>query len=658
MWSSLENDFVKVPMKEIYERSGLHSSFLVNFWEDFTTILLGIFIAGIIWGLGKICDRMKWELAKSVFLRLLVIAKWNFVVMVIAISIDDILLFSVLEFKTFHNSGAAASSVFSLLFCLFFFIGIFAMMGAIYYLIKKQRKLRIRVVPIDQKLKTPSRAFYENWACVQVVFRGFTQRNIFTELFFVFYMLRIGIPILIAVIFEKFPLIITILELLISIGVLAFLIKLQPFRKRINHYQILLFEFIVLCMNFWMLLLTIISITNSQAETLSVILGDLVIVGNDTINLMCLGFLVLKLNLEIDEISAILLVNKKQSTLTLHDKTMWLKVLALPLQQAYMGFEEMIDEYDIDLLPEALQGDKYNSRPIVKAKVEGLNKNKLTVITNFPKFFQNDLVNKAKQIAEHPDNPPSSGRRNLSKMMSFKPDLTALQETSYPDDGSINNKSGIPWRSDYLRNEDLASTENLDTSRLRLNKTKSFPKFLAHELTAQEVYKPKVGDKTADGTTSLSLNNLDFGAPPPPQEFNRSVLHNLSIFSPHDANKSLALSQVGLLSPQDSTKSFGWRSDYMMKNNSSIMIPHSPADSNATILTSIDSVTIDTPKKFIRTRKSIFSYMAKPSDLAVSQHIDLAHEENHNNEGSNEGHHEGHDQENPSRKSSIDFLTQ
>jgi len=407
-------------------------------------------------------------------------------------------------------------------------------------------------------------------------------------------------------------------------------------------------------MNFWMLLLTIFSVANVQAETLSVILGDLVIVGNDTINLMCLGFLVLKLNIEIDNISVILLDAKKQSTLTLHDKTMWLKILALPLQQAYMGFEEMIDEYDIDLAPPPAllpEGEKYNSRPIVRAKVEGLHKNKLTVITNFPQFFQNDLVNKAKQIAENPDNLPSTERRNLSKIVSFKPELSALQETSYPSDGlfnqsSVQNKSGMLWRSDYLRNESLASTENFDTPRLKASTNKSFFKSFAHELTAQEVYKPKIGDKTAGGTSSLSLNNLDLLTP---QEFNKSVLNNLSLFSPIESNKS-HLSQAALLSPQDPTKSFGWRSDYLPKNNNSIMIPHSPAaDSNATILTSTDSITIDTPKKFVRTRKSIFSYMAKPSDLAVNQTIEINPEEKNNEE---------HDQENPSRKSSRDFLTQ
>jgi len=88
-----------------------------------------------------------------------------------------------------------------------------------------------------------------------------------------------------------------------------------------------------------MLLLTVLSMMDKQNTTFAIILGDIVIIGNDIINLMCLGFLVIKLHIESKVILSFL---KKHQVTKSEAFGLWLQLLFVPLQLAHMGFEEMI----------------------------------------------------------------------------------------------------------------------------------------------------------------------------------------------------------------------------------------------------------------------------------------------------------------------------
>jgi len=216
----------------------------------------------------------------------------------------------------------------------------------------------------------------------------------------------------------------------------------------------LLFEIIILLMNLWMLILTIFSIKNIEAETITVILGDLVIVGNDSINLLCLAFLVIKLKIEIDDISAFY---RKKSSLTIHEKTAWLQVLALPLQQSFMGFEEMIEDYNeaenaISQITSQQAKNKYNSRIVVKKKVDGI---KVKAAPSLVKFFQNDLINRAKQIIDQKE--LGSSQTNLMNPESF-----VFNFSKYPE-SSVASKQDLEIEESHIsKNENIAADSSLN----------------------------------------------------------------------------------------------------------------------------------------------------------------------------------------------------
>jgi len=310
----------KATVPYVYLKNNLHSSFLVNFWDDLMTILIALGLAVIFSALQKIFKAFDWAYLVNIFSTLKNITKWNFPLMILAINVDNIILFSAIQFKTFSSSTSEAS--FSLFLSVVFIIVTLTLMGLVSYIALSLRK-------------SPSKKF----PGFQVLYSAFRNNNLFNQLFFMFYMLRIGLPILIAVCFESYPLLVSLPQIIISLAILAFILRMKPFIKKINHYQMVIFESVILLMNCCMLALTILSHYNLQNHQLAIVLGDIVILGNDCLNLMCLFFLILQIHSEA-------LLMKNLFVKTSMDKPQRIgiccRLLFFLLQQGNMGFEEVI----------------------------------------------------------------------------------------------------------------------------------------------------------------------------------------------------------------------------------------------------------------------------------------------------------------------------
>jgi len=316
----------------------------VNFWEDLTTILIAFGLALLFFAGEKISIAMEWKLSEIICHTLRVLAKWNAVIMFLAINLDDIILFSAVELKSLNlGSGGSHSNTFSFAMAIVFISSILVLSTFIYLYARRLRARRIIDARNNHLLRTRPRGIVAVDEGFQVIFRGFRDNSIVNQLFFMIYMFRIGIPMLVAVCLEFTPIGITILQVLISLAILTFLLKKKPFIKKINHQQIVLFETIVLIMNFCMLILTVLSMVGLHNTKGANILGDIVIIGNDIINLMCLVFLILKLYIEIKILKAF---TKKNNVTKTEATGLYLQLLFIPLQLGNMGFEEMI-AYDI-----------------------------------------------------------------------------------------------------------------------------------------------------------------------------------------------------------------------------------------------------------------------------------------------------------------------
>jgi len=333
----LKSDFIKHSLPHhVFAKHNLHSSFLVNYWEYIMTLAIFFALAAIFMALERLTGFLKQDSMKAFFRGMRILCKWNVILMYFATSLDDIILYLALEFRSFKAETDSTLPEVSFIVGFVFLTCVLVLFGGTYWLIKKQNKMKSSIAPERFQMATRNK-----WQGFQVLFRGFRDTSIWNQMFFLIYMARIGFPMFIVAVATESPLTISIFQVLISIGMLSYLMKMEPFKKRINHYQILIFESIVLIMNICMLVLTIFSVKGYQHEYVSMLLGDIVIVGNDIINILCLAFLVIKLKIEADNITRRLM---KKSVDKPREVGLWVQLLSLPFQQGNMGFEEMIED--------------------------------------------------------------------------------------------------------------------------------------------------------------------------------------------------------------------------------------------------------------------------------------------------------------------------
>ena len=329
-----QENFAKENTPIIYARTNLHSSFLVNYWDNFMTILIGIAIAIVLTILEKLCHKFQYEIPELIFQRLRVIARWNYVLMFFASNIDEIILYSALEFKTINSASRAAETApLSFMFCAMSLGLMVGLIYFIYFVIKQQLQTKS-----DEEMSL-SHDSNKKWEDFQIFYRGFKTNNIFKRSFFLVYMMRIGLPMFIAVCAENSPLLICVLQIVISFLIIGFLLTMNPFTKKVNLVQLVLIEVIVLLMNICVTLLTLYNEGNVSHPRKVPTLVDFIYIGNDIINILVLVFLVTKVGLEGFAIHKNI---QKQGIKGIKRYIAFLQLLALPLQQGNMGFEEVI----------------------------------------------------------------------------------------------------------------------------------------------------------------------------------------------------------------------------------------------------------------------------------------------------------------------------
>ena len=339
MWSGLLNQFSEQTLPDAYHRLHVHSSFLVNYWEDLSMIMIGIVLALVFLCFERLVHAFGFQKAEVILRTLRVLIKWNFVIMMIAINIDDVVLYSALQITSWDSDDS--SSTVSFILCIITIAAMLLFFGAICYLSASwQSRAQNSINSIDKYREnhhhqTPTTFTEESY---QSLFRGFRENSLGAQFFFPTYTLRIAIPMLIAVAAESIPILNTVMQFTFSCGVLGFIVYVKPFTKRINQIQLVLFETIILIMNFLMVIITLISINDKENYKVAIFLGDLVILGNDCINIMSIVFMIIKLHSEIKQIR-----EYQTRKIVQGDEVigLWVQLLYIPLQQANMGFEEM-----------------------------------------------------------------------------------------------------------------------------------------------------------------------------------------------------------------------------------------------------------------------------------------------------------------------------
>jgi len=292
-----------------------------------------------------ICVVMDMPEGKSFFEKLRVVFKWNFLLVLIGTSLDEVILFASLEFRTLGDFDQDYAIV-SLLVCL---ATIFLMMSVIvftFYLANQWKIAKQKALAFDSPEEMDT--FVQNWHSYQVIFRGFIGKSQLkvhpNHWFWTMYMIRMGLPMFFAAWFFFSPLTQIIGYMVISHIALGYIFFMRPLVRRINFVQLLIIESIVYIINILLFILQLLSMETAYNNHLAAVIGDIILAGNFIIDVTLLVFLFLKLHQGINAIK-----NYHNSQPTKH-QGLYLQLLVCFAQQTGMGFEEFFIDPQTDVI--------------------------------------------------------------------------------------------------------------------------------------------------------------------------------------------------------------------------------------------------------------------------------------------------------------------
>jgi len=333
MPSKVQEHFTLETLASVFENQGLHSSFLVNFWQDLSSIWIAIGFLVLVMFVKLLSKIFKWKFAEFLCDSFDFIVRWNFILILLAIDIDDIALFASLEFRTFKGGSAAA--IWSLVICILMIILMFGYLLFTFCLATRARDLKNnKNSTIAQSEKQSFHSFVSRWEGYQVLFRGYENGKHFTHLFYFFYTVRLATPMVIAAAYYTLPMMQATAYFFISCVTVSYIAYAQPIKTRVNQIQVLTIESFVLVNYFGIFLLAIFDQTGIESSLANVIIGDIVILANLSINLLLVAFLVVKIGLQI---KIIINLGKKR---VIKQKSAWFQLVFLLIQQCGMGFEK------------------------------------------------------------------------------------------------------------------------------------------------------------------------------------------------------------------------------------------------------------------------------------------------------------------------------
>ena len=185
------------------------------------------------------------------------------------------------------------------------------------------------------------------------------------------------------------PLLVCAVQVILSLFMVTFIAVMRPFKKKINLVQLMIYEVIVLIMNILILAMTHMTVKNSSNTNMIILLGDLVILGNDILNIVALFFLVIRC---LDEGSKIWADAKRKSFAGPQEKTGMIQLLGIFMQQSNMGFEEFIDDYVTPSSSLSSSNQEFNKLKSLKLAKngEGLDSAKRNLNFGSSQLMQND----------------------------------------------------------------------------------------------------------------------------------------------------------------------------------------------------------------------------------------------------------------------------
>ena len=448
MSSSMENEITNHTLPKEVQRREFHSSFLVNFWPETLLFFILLGIGLFLLALELLAKRLDWTNLWNICRGIRFITLFNFILVLITSNVDNIIIFSSFELKTFD--GDTNYAYWSLLLSILMICTIPVTIAGSFYLSYKAQQKKTENSKEDSE--KPYKTFLNTWEPCQIAFRGYKSDHFTTRLFYLIYFFRFLFPMIIASSGYTKPLSQATFYLVVSVATLIFTIVVRPIKSMINQVQLIVIEAIVLIINICTVILVICSNKGEQNSIGAIYLGDLIILANIVINVLVVGFLIFKVGLGI---KYALHLRKLKSP---KEQGAWLYLLFIYVQQAGLGFEHAKPIYT----PIKTESEKNNNRIIVRY-TKG-NKTLKEAEGEFYKMNEEDSETKREEFTTKDD--LISGAFPISKIGQKKEQESRNDEMDIPPSDAF-PITKIGQKTDQSRFPLMEDSFLLDSSRMK-----------------------------------------------------------------------------------------------------------------------------------------------------------------------------------------------
>ena len=282
---NLKNKFSDHLLLENFEKYGLASSFIVNFWESLLFLLIiGVFVLFLF-----IVSKIKF---KSVFIerikkKIHITIKWNFLFSSLTVLYSSMVLFTSLELRTLNfntSKKALGYDIFSFVTCLFTNFTTICMIFKTFHIIFEVRKTAHK------------KEEYE------VLYETFKSNSFLQQAFMPIFTLRVILfALIIAYLFEH-PLTQALLMTFGGIFMILYMILFRPFVERLELLEYILSEIVIFCVNICLLVFAVLDGTENDTPEVRQKLGSAVIAFNIALTLLIFVYNCVKTIIMIKEI--------------------------------------------------------------------------------------------------------------------------------------------------------------------------------------------------------------------------------------------------------------------------------------------------------------------------------------------------------------------
>jgi len=306
------------------------TGFLSDYWENLLTMALILLIIAFLKLLELLCKANKWTAAASGITQITVIFQWNFLLIILCTSVDEIVLFTVLEIMNLRL--VSIFGVISFFTAILFVIFVCKVIGINISIVRKIRAADSQICPDSSG--NPKEDVKKQFMKFQVLFRAFKDTSFIQQGYFLVSLLRcIAFHLVIATLYN-FPLVQIILLNIMSVTMLVILIWKKPFTKRVHLLEQLIEESIIFLVNILVLVLALADVSSNFDENAKELIGSIVIILFVCFALIGAFFLIASV---VGEVKGMC---KKQKKELKRSKTIanWVRMMTIPFQSGGLEF--------------------------------------------------------------------------------------------------------------------------------------------------------------------------------------------------------------------------------------------------------------------------------------------------------------------------------